>query len=56
MNKCPSCGTYTLKEQCRCGAKALPPYPPKYSPEDRYGKYRRMAKRPGLEQQGLVKS
>jgi H/ACA ribonucleoprotein complex subunit 3 len=42
IKKCESCGTYTMKEKCpKCGGKAISPQPPKYSPEDRYGKYRR---------------
>lgn len=42
--KCTKCGTYTLKEQCGCGAKPERVKPPKYSPEDKYAKYRREAK------------
>lgn len=44
--KCPVCGTYTMKEE-HCGQKTLNPKPPKYSPEDKYGGYRRKAK--GIE-------
>jgi len=44
--KCPSCGTYTLKLSCgKCGAKTAHAQPAKYSPEDKYGKYRRMMKK-----------
>ncbi len=43
--KCNSCGSYTLKERCRCGGKAVTVRPPKYSPEDPYGNYRRRAKK-----------
>jgi H/ACA ribonucleoprotein complex subunit 3 len=43
--KCTACGHYTLQEACAsCGGKAIEPGPAKYSPEDHYGKYRRMAK------------
>ncbi len=35
---------YTMKEEC-CGQKTRNPKPPKYSPEDPYGRYRRMAKK-----------
>lgn len=43
--KCPACGYYTMKAQCpNCGKPAVSPGPAKYSPEDHYGKYRRMAK------------
>jgi len=42
MRKCKACGIYTLKETCpQCGKKTSLPIPPKYSPEDRFGKYRR---------------
>jgi len=39
--KCRECGSYGLKEKCSCGATRVKPKPPKYSPEDKYGKYRR---------------
>jgi len=43
MKKC-SCGVYTFKESCpKCGEKTVNPNPPPFSPEDKYGKYRRMA-------------
>ena len=42
--KCIKCSEYTMKEQCKCGGKAIPPQPAKYSPEDHYGEYRRKAK------------
>lgn len=44
--RCTECRRYTMKEKCpACKAKAQDPKPPKYSPEDKYGKYRRIAKR-----------
>jgi len=37
---------YTLAEQCpECGADAVNSAPAPYNPEDRYGEYRRRAKR-----------
>ena len=46
MRKCEACGEYTLREVCvRCGARTVSPLPPRFSPTDRYGKYRRMLKR-----------
>ena len=47
MRKCTSCGRYTLnKEKCPyCGGEVRIPHPPKFSPEDRYAKYRRMLRR-----------
>jgi len=42
LRKCPECQEYTLGEIChRCGSKTIVPIPPRYSPEDRYGEYRR---------------
>lgn len=41
--KCKKCGTYTLKKECECGGEAVSPKPPRYSPEDPYGEYRRKA-------------
>ena len=43
--KCPSCGSYGLKDLCVCGTQRVSPKPAKYSPEDKYGKYRRAAKK-----------
>jgi len=46
MRKCPNCKIYTLKEICpKCGGKTYMPIPPKFSPEDPYGKYRRMLRK-----------
>jgi H/ACA ribonucleoprotein complex subunit 3 len=45
MRKCPVCKIYTFKEICpKCGEKSVNPEPPKYSPENKYGKYRRAFK------------
>ena len=42
MAKCMECGTYTFNDICpKCNGKAVSPHPPRFSPEDRYGKYRR---------------
>lgn len=43
--KCPACGSYALTELCSCGAKRIEPKPAKYSPQDKYGQYRREAKK-----------
>lgn len=41
--RCNECMRYTLKEKCReCDAPTVNTFPPRYSPQDRYGKYRRM--------------
>jgi len=43
---CNMCKTYTLKTQCKqCSEKTVTPKPAKYSPEDKYGKYRRLYKK-----------
>lgn len=52
--KCADCGAYTMKEECKCGGKAANVKPPKYSPDDKYGDYRRKAKRELLEKEGLL--
>ena len=48
--KCKKCGEYGLRENCLCGGKKVSPAPPKYSPDDKYGKYRREYKK----QNGLL--
>ena len=46
LRKCKSCGRYTLrKDRCPyCGGELEVPHPPKYSPDDKYGRYRLMMK------------
>ena len=49
IRKCPRCGMYTLKERCpSCGSKTTSPHPPRFSPHDPYGKYRRQLKKLAL--------
>lgn len=44
--KCKECNIYTLEQKCpECGKKTVEVKPPKYSPEDKYAKYRREYKR-----------
>ena len=52
--KCGKCGAYTMNESCKCGGKAAAVKPPKYSPEDKYGGYRRTAKKQMLEKEGIL--
>ncbi|MEJ2249535.1 MAG: nucleolar RNA-binding Nop10p family protein [Candidatus Lokiarchaeota archaeon] len=44
LKKCEDCGKYgikTLDLKCKyCGGKLINPHPPKYSPVDKYQKYR----------------
>ncbi|MCD6513216.1 MAG: RNA-protein complex protein Nop10 [Thermoplasmata archaeon] len=50
MKYCIKCRRYTLKDICPvCGEKAVKREPPRFSPQDRYGKYRRMLKRRSLD-------
>lgn len=42
MRKCFVCKIYTFKEKCsKCGIETILPSPPKFSPQDKYGKLRR---------------
>jgi len=43
--KCVKCGSYGLRDECECGDKRVECRPPKYSPADKYGRYRREAKK-----------
>jgi len=48
MRVCREDRTYTLRDVCpKCGARTVTPLPPRYSPEDRYGAYRRRLRREG---------
>ncbi|MFW9880274.1 MAG: RNA-protein complex protein Nop10 [Candidatus Thorarchaeota archaeon] len=43
---CRTCDQYTLKQTCsKCGEPTSNPAPPRFSPEDKYGKYRRQLKK-----------
>jgi H/ACA ribonucleoprotein complex subunit 3 len=42
--KCSNCKSYGLDAKCSCGSSRSKPKPPKYSPEDKYGEYRRKYK------------
>jgi H/ACA ribonucleoprotein complex subunit 3 len=46
IRKCVDCGCYTLKEE-HCNQKSESSRPPKFSFPDKYGKYRRKAKKEG---------
>ena len=46
LRYCNYCKEYTLDDICnRCKNKTISKYPPRFSPEDRYGKYRRELKK-----------
>jgi H/ACA ribonucleoprotein complex subunit 3 len=41
IRKCSACHTYTLKHECpKCNALTVDPHPAKYSPDDKYVRYR----------------
>ena len=41
IRKCPACNIYTLKHECpKCKSQTADPHPPKYSPDDKYVRYR----------------
>ena len=46
IRKCVVCGAYTLRQdKCPyCGGPVKSPHPARFSPEDKYGKYRRILK------------
>ena len=50
MRTCKECGEYTLEESCpECNVKTGVIFPARYSPQDKYGKYRRILKRQQME-------
>jgi H/ACA ribonucleoprotein complex subunit 3 len=45
IRRCPDDDTYTLQSRCPvCGRPTVTPHPASYSPEDRYGRFRRIAR------------
>ncbi len=52
LRKCVQCGKYTLNlEKCPyCGGNVRVPHPAKFSPQDKYAKYRRAMKSELMEQ------
>ena len=50
LRRCPACEEYTPENQCnRCGWTTERAGPARYSPEDRYGAYRRALKKEARE-------
>jgi rRNA maturation protein Nop10 len=43
-----------MSEKCKCSGKAGTSKPAKFSPEDRYGAYRRKVLKPELISRGLL--
>jgi H/ACA ribonucleoprotein complex subunit 3 len=58
LRKCVACGKYTLKtDACPyCKGKLIMPYPPRFSPLDKYGEYRRRYKMETAESIGSKKT
>tara|TARA_Y100000310_G_C20668795_1_gene809114 strand:+ start:1612 stop:1791 length:180 start_codon:yes stop_codon:yes gene_type:complete len=53
--KCRKCSKYTMKQSCPdCGSEAVNIVPAKFSPEDKYGEYRRKHKYEELKKKGLI--
>ena len=43
MRRCVACGWYTLKKQChKCSKDTMSAHPAKFSPDDKYMRYRLM--------------
>jgi H/ACA ribonucleoprotein complex subunit 3 len=41
LSKCPKCGAYTMQAACpKCGSVTVSCHPAKYSPDDKYARYR----------------
>jgi H/ACA ribonucleoprotein complex subunit 3 len=41
LRKCPACNSYTLEKRCpKCGSETVSPHPAKFSPDDKYARYR----------------
>ena len=51
---CSACGKFTMIESCVCGGKAVCVRPSKYSPDDKYGAYRRKVKEDELKSKGWL--
>jgi H/ACA ribonucleoprotein complex subunit 3 len=42
LRRCPACGKYSLQASCpACGAATATPHPARFSPQDRWARYRR---------------
>ncbi len=52
---CRQCQKYTMKQLCStCGEKTAEKKPAKFSPEDKYARYRRDAKEEQRKKDGLL--
>ncbi|MEM2020689.1 MAG: RNA-protein complex protein Nop10 [Zestosphaera sp.] len=49
LRKCPNCGRYTFKDTCpTCNTRTYSPHPPRFSPQDKYVRYRALAREESL--------
>ncbi|MEF8848378.1 MAG: RNA-protein complex protein Nop10 [Candidatus Thermoplasmatota archaeon] len=47
---CKQCGEYSMDDICsNCKGKTISKKPPRYSPQDNYGKYRRKLKKQNIK-------
>jgi H/ACA ribonucleoprotein complex subunit 3 len=54
IRRCIKCYRYTLYTTCpECGSETRIAHPPRFSPEDRYVKYRLLAKKISSEGSGV---
>ena len=55
ISKCKKCGVYTIRGECpECNGEIVRAIPPKYSPVDKYGGYRRRVKFSSLKKADLI--
>ncbi len=54
LRRCSECGRYTLrKDNCpSCGGRVKIPHPAKFSPDDKYAKYRIALKGANIKDEG----
>ncbi|MFH1013663.1 MAG: RNA-protein complex protein Nop10 [Thermoplasmatota archaeon] len=46
LHYCSTCKEYTLQVECpQCHTKTIQKQPPRFSPQDNYGRYRRLFKK-----------
>ena len=52
---CGNCSKYTMKQECTvCSSKTVEARPPKFSLDDKYASYRRLAKEEERKEKGLI--
>lgn len=50
VRRCPACGRYTLRRGCpECGGDTRSAHPARYSPDDKYARYRLAERYAGRE-------